>query len=128
MTLSTWRKILMVVYGIGLLFSLMIALGSVFIFDGTDFMWIRISVFLSAMALPVTILLSMFLSKDSLKWFLLPLLPLATFFIFNSLFDKARADSDRIFCEQAIANNDRSILDNLSGNPCAQYMPVAPTK
>ena len=102
----------------------MIALGSIFIFDGSDFILMRIGVFFSATVLPVTILASIFLSKDSLKWFLFPLLPLAMLLIFGFFFDKARDDSDRAFCEQAILNNDRRILDNDSSG-CARY--VLPT-
>ena len=106
------RKVLIVIYLVCFVFSILVAFGSIFVFDGSDAMNIRYGVFLSAMILPITIILSSLFSKKSFIWFLLPILPLASLIYFNNSLIDYIGKSNEQFCKDAIARNDRSILDN----------------
>ena len=106
------RKFLKIIYSIGFIVAVLLAFGSLFVFDGSDYIGIRYGVFVSAILLPIFIFISIKLSKKSILWFLLPILPLITFVIFNNFLDGYISSSNKEFCRQAIMNNDRSILDN----------------
>jgi hypothetical protein len=104
-------KILLKIYIVFFIWSLMNAFGSIFVFDGEDMLNLRYGIFWSAISLPPTILLACFFSKKSLKWFLLPILPLVIFLYFNFAFSSYGRKSD----EEYFKNNHNIEVDPYGG-------------
>lgn len=109
-----FRKPLLKVYSVGLVFSFMMAFGSIFVFDGESLLWARYGIFWSAIALPIVIIIAMIVSKKSLVWLLLPALPLATLFYFANSLENYGRKSDEEFCKKAMAQKDRPDIDNIT--------------
>lgn len=73
------------IYGVGFVLSFPIVFGSIFVFDGSDLMVLRCGIFGSVVLWLITIIVAMLLSRKSLRWYLLPLIPIVSLSCFGSL-------------------------------------------
>ena len=112
------KKSLPIIYFIVLILSGMNAFGSIFLFDGSDMMHLRYGAFYSAIAIPLLLIIAGLLSKKSKWWFLLPLIPIASFVFFYGSLKNYIIESNTEYCQRMLQEFQNNPSPEAAHNLC----------